>query len=161
VQVLKTANSYDQLFGLTPSAGSGFGSLSLTADLKVAPSNPKGGTDRKPMTVVASNPAAMRLIDQSRHSLVREWIARRDVVWGAYGIAPDLYGGTESDGFQENLNSGVSAAMAWGFKIVQIIHIHYLWTAASARLQVSESAADSGKRPPLGCLCRFSLAPAR
>lgn len=115
MQVLKTANSYDQLFGLTPSAGSGFGSLSLTADLKVAPSNPKGGTDRKPMTVVASNPAAMRLIDQSRHSLVREWIARRDVVWGAYGVAPDLYGGTESDGFQENLNSGVSAAMAWGF----------------------------------------------
>ena len=115
MQVLKTANSYDQLFGLTPSAGSGFGSLSLTADLKVAPSNPKGGTDRKPMTVVASNPAAMRLIDQSRHSLVREWIARRDVVWGAYGVAPDLYGGTESDGFQENLNSGVSAAMAWGW----------------------------------------------
>ena len=42
-------------------------------------------------------------------------IVRSDVVWGKYGVPPDQYGGTESDGFQENVNSGATAAIAWGF----------------------------------------------
>jgi hypothetical protein len=42
-------------------------------------------------------------------------IVRSDVVWGKYGVPPDQYGGTESDGFQENVNSGAIAAIAWGF----------------------------------------------
>ena len=108
-EVLKTANSYTGLFGMPTAAAA------PSVDLKIAATGGGTGSDSAPMVVSATDPSAARVIDQSRHSLVREWIARRDEVWGAYGVLPDQYGGSESDGFQENLNSGVAAAMAWGF----------------------------------------------
>ena len=92
-------------------------SAKLMADLGVAamPGAAPAASDRQPMVVSASDAAATRLIDQAKHSIIREWITRPDTVWGRYGVPPDGYGGTESDGFQENVNSGATAALAWGF----------------------------------------------
>jgi hypothetical protein len=134
-QLLKTANSYDALFAANSSSSSSAevpsqpaaggrrgGALSgsssrLVTDLGVpaiAGASP-AASDGQPMVVVASDASATRLIDQAKHSLIREWIARQDSVWGRYGIPPDGYGLSESDGFQENVNSGATAALAWGF----------------------------------------------
>lgn len=132
-QLLKTSNSYDALFGDANESATTIerdqsqdGNLTqhvystsskLLTDLRVAtpPNVAPSATDAKPMVVSASDEAATRLIDQAKHSIIREWIVRPDMVWGRYGVPPDGYGGSESDGFQENVNSGATAAMAWGF----------------------------------------------
>lgn len=121
-QLLKTSNSYDALFGLDGphdrSHATAHGTSSkLITDLGVAPPPEAAtiATDTQPMVVMASDEAATRLIDQAKHSLIREWIVRPDTLWGRYGVPPDGYGLSESDGFQENVNSGATAALAWGF----------------------------------------------
>ena len=121
-QLLKTSNSYDALFGANngtthDNRGGGGTSSKLATDLGVSapPGASPAATDRRPMVVTASDEAATRLIDQAKHSLIREWIARQDTVWGRYGVPPDGYGAAMSDGFQENVNSGATAALAWGF----------------------------------------------
>ena len=88
-QLLKTSNSYDALFagkgpddrGLAPAHGT---SSKLLTDLGVAapPEAAPAATDTRPMVVTASDEAATRLIDQAKHSLIREWIVRPDTVWG-------------------------------------------------------------------------------
>ena len=45
-------------------------------------------TDDRPMVVEASNEAATRLIDQAKHSIIREWIARPDTMWWRYVRTP-------------------------------------------------------------------------
>lgn len=92
-ELLKTSNTYDALFGVKNSrkSGSKSGQPLLFADVGVAtPAHASpAATDAKPLVVTASDAAAIRIIDQSKHSLIREWIARQDSVWGRYGVQPD------------------------------------------------------------------------
>jgi hypothetical protein len=117
MELLKTTLSYDSLFGLGGGREGGAAATgldSLVVDLAVAPPVAEV-TDRQPMVVGASDARAQRIIDQAKHSIIREWIVRPDIVYGRYGVPPDQYGTSESDGFQENVNSGATAAIAWGF----------------------------------------------
>ena len=117
-ELLKTTLSYDALFGLADKDSDATKTIGdLAVDLAVvAPAIAgSGATDRRPMVAMASDAQAQRIIDQAKHSIIREWIVRPDVVWGRYGVPPDGYGASESDGFQENVNSGATAAIAWGF----------------------------------------------
>ena len=113
-QLLKTSNSYDALFGGAANgtrqeraARHGATSSKLYTDLGVAAplEAAPGATDAHPMVVSASDDAATRLIDQAKHSIVREWIARVDTVWGRYGVPPDGYGLSQSDGFPAGLQN--------------------------------------------------------
>eukprot|EP01048_Picozoa_sp_COSAG05_P003437 COSAG05_NODE_157_length_15666_cov_29.830410_13_plen_237_part_00 len=86
-QLLKTSNSYDLLFGIsnaTAGASSKYTSSKLVSDLGVdaPPGAAPAATDQRPMVVTASDQAATRMIDQAKHSIIREWIARQDTVWG-------------------------------------------------------------------------------
>jgi hypothetical protein len=143
-ELLKTASSYDALFGSQSPAAAEAAEFVLDLGVAAPDTAATSVTDGTPMIVTASDPRAQRLIDQAKHSIIREWsafcpppvlsiglflncfdsqgflflvirIVRSDVVWGKYGVPPDQYGGTESDGFQENVNSGAIAAIAWGF----------------------------------------------
>jgi hypothetical protein len=54
-----------------------------------------------------------RLVDMSRHSLVREMMTRVGA-FPKYGVFERGYGGSEHDGFQDTFNADTTAMLEWG-----------------------------------------------
>eukprot|EP00754_Rhynchopus_humris_P034244 Rhum_TRINITY_DN15574_c0_g1::Rhum_TRINITY_DN15574_c0_g1_i1::g.161311::m.161311 len=75
-------------------------------------------TVAKPVGQGAANDPRTILLEQTEHSLIRDMVTRRDVVWPSYGVCGDpggcAYGGPHNNGFQETFTASLTAALEWG-----------------------------------------------